>query len=212
MRAADGQARRRRKRVPLCRRQLCTAPQPRGGRGLRHESARSGQLQYNTECGDFQNFARSKCKLAVARGFFGLEKEFLAQALARAYLGDCARNRKLPRCTRFLAAAGFYSVVGLTGMFVLPVLAVLTVGMLACAVIAPVAGVIEFAGGLFGFDVPFVMMQFGRWTMPFWLTLPASLVLGALFLGAAYGLWRALRGYVRAVSRGKSALDAVKAG
>ena len=42
--------------------------------------------------------------------------------------------------------------------------------------------------------------------------LPASLVLGALFLGAAYGLWRALRGYVRAVSRGKSALDAVKAG
>lgn len=78
-------------------------------------------------------------------------------------------------------------------MFVLPVLAVLTVGMLACAVIAPVAGVIEFAGGLFGFDVPFVMMQFGRWTMPFWLTLPASLVLGALFLGAAYGLWRAAR-------------------
>lgn len=134
------------------------------------------------------------------------------QALARAYLGDCARNRKLPRCTRFLAAAGFYSVVGLTGMFVLPVLAVLTVGMLACAVIAPVAGVIEFTGGLFGFDVPFVMMQFGRWTMPFWLTLPASLVLGALFLGAAYGLWRALRGYVRAVSRGKSALDAEKAG
>lgn len=108
--------------------------------------------------------------------------------------------------------AGFYSVVGLTGMFVLPVLAVLTAGMLACAVIAPVAGVIEFAGGLFGFDVPFVMMQFGRWTMPFWLTLPASLVLGALFLGAAYGLWRALRGYVRAVSRGKSALDAAKAG
>lgn len=136
----------------------------------------------------------------------------MAQALARAYLGDCARNRKLPRCTRFLAAAGFYSVVGLTGMFVLPVLAVLTAGMLACAVIAPVAGVIEFAGGLFGFDVPFVMMQFGRWTMPFWLTLPASLVLGALFLGAAYGLWRALRGYVRAVSRGKSALDAAKAG
>ena len=115
------------------------------------------------------------------------------QALARAYLGDCASNRKLPRCTRFLAAAGFYSVVGLTGMFVLPVLAVLTVGMLACAVIAPVAGVIEFAGGLFGFDVPFVMMQFGRWAMPFWLTLPASLVLGALFLGAAYGLWRAAR-------------------
>lgn len=92
-------------------------------------------------------------------------------------------------------------------MFVLPVLAVLTAGMLACAVIAPVAGVIEFAGGLFGFDVPFVMMQFGSWAMPFWLTLPASLV-----LGAAYGLWRALRGYVRAVSRGKSALDAAKAG
>ena len=101
---------------------------------------------------------------------------------------------------------------GLTGMFVLPVLAVLTACMLACAAIAPVAGVIEFAGGLFGFDVLFVMMQFGRWTMPFWLTLPASLVLGALFLGAAYGLWRALRGYVRAVSRGKSALDAAKAG
>ena len=60
--------------------------------------------------------------------------------------------------------------------------------------------------------VPFVMMQFGSWAMPFWLTLPASLVLGALFLGAAYGLWRALRGYVRAVSRGKSTLDAVKAG
>lgn len=127
-------------------------------------------------------------------------------ALAREYLGTCARNRSLPRFTRFLAAAGFYSVVGLTGMFVLPVLAVLTAGMLACAVIASVAGVIEFAGGLFGFDVPFVMMQFGSWTMPFWLTLPASLVLGALFLGAAYGLWRALRWYVRTVCRGKSAL------
>ncbi len=43
-------------------------------------------------------------------------------ALAREYLGTCARNRSLPRFTRFLAAAGFYSVVGFTGMVVLPTL------------------------------------------------------------------------------------------
>ena len=56
-------------------------------------------------------------------------------------------------------------------MFVLPVLAVLTAGMLACAVIAPVAGVIEFAGGLFGFDVPFCDDAVRELDDAVWLTL-----------------------------------------
>ena len=127
-------------------------------------------------------------------------------ALAREYLGTCARNRSLPRFTRFLAAAGFYSVVGFTGMVVLPTLSVLAAGMLISAVLAPVAGIIDFGGFLFGFDVPFVMIRFGDWSAPAWLTFPVSLVLGALFFAAAYGLWRALRWYVRTVCRGKSAL------
>ena len=130
-------------------------------------------------------------------------------ALAREYLGTCARNRSLPRFTRFLAAAGFYSVVGFTGMVVLPTLSVLAAGMLISAVLAPVAGIIDFGGFLFGFDVPFVMIRFGDWSAPAWLTFPVSLVLGALFFAAAYGMWRALRWYVRSVCRGKSALRAM---
>ncbi len=74
--------------------------------------------------------------------------------------------------------------------------------MLISAVLAPVAGIIDFGGFLFGFDVPFVMIRFGDWSAPAWLTFPVSLVLGALFFAAAYGLWRALRWYVRTVCRG----------
>lgn len=132
--------------------------------------------------------------------------------LAREYLGACMQDHTMPWATRLLAAMAFYSAVGITGIFVLPVLTVLAAGMLLSAAIAPIAGLVKFIGFVFGFDVPYVMMQFGDYTMHPALVLPVSFAMGAAFLGAAYGLWRLLRRYVRAVSRGKFMLHAAKAG
>ena len=50
-------------------------------------------------------------------------------------------------------------------MFVIPILGIIAPMFLLCGAIAPVAGLIKFIGSLFGYDVPYVVAQFGSMTL-----------------------------------------------
>ncbi|MCI8351679.1 MAG: hypothetical protein HFJ86_11040 [Oscillospiraceae bacterium] len=128
-----------------------------------------------------------------------------ARALARAYLGDSiARSRFSLR--RLLACIAFGGMAGLGGMFVLPIFGVLTVGFLFAGVIAPLAGLLKTGGWFLGFDMPFIMFQFGSYSLHPLLVLPLSLAVGALFFALAMGCWWAVKAYMRAAGKAHRAL------
>lgn len=129
-------------------------------------------------------------------------------ALSRAYLGDLISSSKPFSIKKFSALIAFYSIAGLTGMFVLPCVSVLSVGLMVCAPIAAVAGIVKSVGFLFGFDVPFVSFQFGSFALHPLLVGPASVLAGALLFIAGRALWKLLLRYIRTVSKQKQQLSA----
>ncbi len=66
-------------------------------------------------------------------------------------------------------------------MFVIPILGIIAPMFLLCGAIAPVAGLIKFIGSLFGYDVPYVVAQFGSMTLSPVFTFLYSIVMGGYF-------------------------------
>ena len=66
-------------------------------------------------------------------------------------------------------------------MFVIPILGIIAPMFLLCGAIAPVAGLIKFIGSLFGYDVPYVVAQFGSMTLSPVFTFLYSVVRGGVF-------------------------------
>lgn len=127
--------------------------------------------------------------------------------LARAYLGDHIATDSAFSLRRLFELAGFYCLAGIGGLFVLPITVTLGLALIVCAMVSPLAGLVKFAGWLFGFDVPYVMFQIGGFTMPDLLVFPAAVVAGLLFFLAGRGLWRLSLRYVRAVGCTRRRLD-----
>lgn len=76
--------------------------------------------------------------------------------LAKAYLGDLLTNRTGFSWNRFLTVCAFYSIVGFSGMFVIPCLAIIAPVFLFCGMIAPVLGAIKMIDYIFNFGLPYV--------------------------------------------------------
>lgn len=127
--------------------------------------------------------------------------------LAKAYLGEAIAKNPGFNGHKLAMLAGFYSIAGLSGLIVLPVLSTMAVALMICAVVSPVAGLIKFAGGCLGMEVPFIAFQIGPYTASAWAALPISIVLGVLLFLAGKGFWKLTVLCVRMLSRGKKALD-----
>lgn len=127
--------------------------------------------------------------------------------LAAGYLGERLGADNSFSFKKLAMAFSFYGLTSLTGMFVLPCGTVLAGGLMICGVIAPVAGLIDLAGYLFGFDVPFVVMQLGSFTTPPLLVFPLSCIMGVLLFLGGKGLWKAVLCYIRKVSSIRRSMD-----
>lgn len=75
-------------------------------------------------------------------------------------------------------------------MFVLPSISVLAAGLMFSGIISPLAGILKYAAALAGFDLPFIMFQFGAYTASPAMALLLSLIAGPLLFCAGRGLWR----------------------
>lgn len=136
-----------------------------------------------------------------------LERLGTPRELAKAYLGESLVKNNAFSFRKLIIVYGFYGFVGFTGMFVLPICSVLSVGLMFCGVIAPVAGVVKFVGSLIGMNIPWVVFQFGDYTAPAYMAFPLSVVMGVLLFLAGRGTWKLMLLYIQTVSVGKRKLQ-----
>ena len=131
--------------------------------------------------------------------------------LARAYLGSSISKDGSFSLRKLLCIASFTGLAG-GSIFVLPITSVLACGLLLSDIIAPIGGIIKLVGFLLGFDVPFVMFQFGSYTAHPLAAFPLSVLFGLLFFLAGKGLWWLTIKYVKALSQSKAKIHAFDAG
>lgn len=144
-----------------------------------------------------------------------------SRELAKAYLGDFLENAshtgfsfekfsfKIFRnewgfhLRRLLAVLAFYSLTGISGMFIIPTLGILAPVLILCGIIAPAAGFLKFVFSLFGYDMPYVVVQFGETTLSPAPAFLYSVVMGAVLILLGKGAWKLLLRYLKAISRVK---------
>lgn len=129
-------------------------------------------------------------------------------ALARAYLSDLLDKPERGGWRRLLTILAFYSLAGLSGMFVIPVLGICGPVFMLCGAAVPLAGLIDLAAWyLLGIKVPYTVIQLGPYTPPVAVGFLCSLVAGALLFWLGRACWRLLVRYLRALGRTRAGLS-----
>ncbi|MCM1212852.1 MAG: DUF1700 domain-containing protein [Blautia sp.] len=123
--------------------------------------------------------------------------------LATAYLSESIVQRPAFNLKNLCQIAAFYGLAGFGSLFVLPFCGILSIALMLCSIIAPLAGIVKAAGFLIGVDVPVIMFQFGAYTAHPLLAFPLSVILGLLFFLAGKGLWKLMIRYINAIGRQK---------
>lgn len=129
--------------------------------------------------------------------------------LARAYLGDLLSKKSGFSWNRFLTICAFYSVVGFSGLFVIPCLAIIAPAFIVCGILTPILGIIKLANYLLHLNLPFVEhigFQFGTKILnpvpAFFLSVFTGIILFLIGIGA----WKLLVFYCKKVSKTKNDL------
>lgn len=121
--------------------------------------------------------------------------------LARAYVAEGLTDQVKFRLSNLLRIVAFYSTAGLSGVFVVPFLAVLSVGLYFVSIMLPVLGLIKSLAAVVGIEVPYAIMMFGNYQPPAILSFFISLPLALLLYYLAKKLWQVLKRYLAGVSQ-----------
>ena len=140
-------------------------------------------------------------------------KEILAKIgspkeLAAGYLGDKITIGNSFSFKKLWMVFSFYSLVSLSGMFVIPCGTVLAGGLMLCGIGFPIVGLINILGLFLGFDMSsYITIQFGSYEPNPFLALPILNIAGVLFFILGRAIWKAVIRYTRKVSKTKRSLD-----
>lgn len=130
--------------------------------------------------------------------------------LAKAYLGDLLSKENGFSWNRFLIVCAFYSLVGFSGLIVIPCLAIIAPTFIVCAVISLVLSAIKVIDYIFRLGIPF--MDHVGISLPEAMTINPfaeffiTLVIAVLLYLAGRGAWKLLVSYCRQVGKAKSNL------
>lgn len=128
-----------------------------------------------------------------------------ARSLARAYLGDLLAESSGFGWQRVLTVCAFYSLVGFSGMIVIPCLAIMAPVFIACGVFCPLVGTVKLLDYLLGLGIPGMeyvgVFLFGPDPLGPVATFFVLLVMGALFFIAGRLCWKGLVGYCKKVGQ-----------
>lgn len=139
-----------------------------------------------------------------------LERLGKPKELARAYLGDLISKEKGFSWKRILLICAFYSVVGFSGLVVIPCLGIIAPVFLVCGAVTPLLGAVKLTDFLLHLNLPFVKyigFQFGAVSAGPVLTFFLTIVTGVILFALGYGAWKLLIFYCKKVSRTKSDLS-----
>ncbi|MFG6383947.1 MAG: DUF1700 domain-containing protein [Lachnospiraceae bacterium] len=136
-----------------------------------------------------------------------LERLGEPKELSKAYLGDFITKKRGFSWNRFLTICSFYGLTGFSGMFILPSLGIIAPIFLFCGIITPIAGLLKFICFLFGYNLPYIMFQFGSFTLHPALGFLLSIIIGIIFILLGKGAWKLLLHYIKTVSKTKQELS-----
>lgn len=128
--------------------------------------------------------------------------------MAKAYLGDMIIKTKGFNFKKLAMLISYWGIVGFTGMFILPVLGILTPTFILGGIMCMLGGVIKVIGEVLGEDMSFIIVQFAGRSFGPLLTLIISLFMGALFMGLGFVSWRLLKMYIEKASDIKRYIEA----
>lgn len=130
--------------------------------------------------------------------------------LAKAYLGDLLSNSTGFSWNRFLTVCAFYSVVGFSGLVVIPTLAIIAPVFLFCAVGTPLIGAVKLVDALLGLGLPYmenIGVGFGNTVLSpvpaFFVSILTGIILGLI----GWGSWKLLVSYCKGISKTKRNLS-----
>lgn len=139
-----------------------------------------------------------------------LERLGKPKDLARAYLGDLLARESGFSWNRILIICAFYSLVGFSGLVVIPCLGIIAPVFIACGVITPVLGVVKLADYILKLNIPYVdyiRFQLGQVILSPIPTFILSVVTGAILYALGYGAWKLLVAYCKGVGRARNSLS-----
>ena len=126
--------------------------------------------------------------------------------LAKAYLGDLLSKEDGFSWKRFLTVCAFYSIVGFSGMVVIPCLAIMAPVFIVCGIASPLLMAVKVIDYILNLGLPY-MENMGIFTGIIELIpiaeFAVALVIGALLVLAGRGCWKLLVIYCGKVGRAK---------
>ena len=131
--------------------------------------------------------------------------------LAKAYLGDLLAKESRFSWNRFLIVCAFYSVVGFSGMIVIPCLAIIAPVFIFCGILTPILMAVKMISYIFALGIPYVenfgIFVGGIVTFNPIVEFIISLVIGALLCLVGRGAWKLLVFYCKKISTTASDLS-----
>lgn len=136
-----------------------------------------------------------------------LERMGNPKELAKAYLGDLIAKSSSFRWSRMLAICAYYSLAGLSGMIVIPVLVICAPVFIACGIAAPVLGAVKLIDTLLHLGIPYAgCIGISGIENPA-IVFVLSIVMGVALYLAGRGCWKLLVYYIKGVSQAKRFLS-----
>ena len=135
-----------------------------------------------------------------------LERLGNPKELAKAYLADLLTREKHFNLSRILTICAFYSVVGFSGLFIIPILAIIAPSFLLFGILSPLAGIVKLTDHLLNLNLPFAQhigFTFGSTALSPIPAFFASIGVGVILFLTGYGAWKLLLLYCRKVGRTK---------
>ena len=110
--------------------------------------------------------------------------------LAKAYLGEMIAKSSGFSWRRLALVIAFYSLAGISGMFILPITSIGAVSFMICGALCPVAGIVKFVAHLMGHEIEQINISIGAYSASAVAALPLSILLGALSFAVGWLLWK----------------------
>ena len=130
--------------------------------------------------------------------------------LAKAYLGDLLSKESGFSWNRFLTVCAFYSIVGLSGMIVIPCLAIVAPVFIFCGIVSPILMAIKMADYILNLGLPYMENMgvfIGIAPLNPIAEFAITLIIGALLILAGRGCWKLLVNYCKKIGKTKSDLS-----
>lgn len=127
--------------------------------------------------------------------------------LAKAYLGDLITKGNSFSWNRILAICAYYSLTSLSGLFVIPILAICAPVFVICGIATPIIGAVKLIDALLNLGIPYASyIGISGIENPAAVFI-LSIVMGAVLYLIGRGCWKLLVYYIKGVSKAKRQLS-----